>query len=287
MTEPLLLAKRLFLIGSEYTDKDDPVSAGIAISLFQDSVEIFIWSLLKHLDAEAKENTSFISFFDLVINARNNKNNQSLPFKAKMIEMNKSRVGFKHYGNLPDASEAIKFSAYTEEFLILSFSEFYSLEFDSLSIVDLVTYPDVRTRLKSAESKLKDKEFVGAIAEVAIAKAMLFEIVANYFPRPDRRLSDGDSLLRQIPGLQGVKLFAYLSEYLSKSSEANMIAMLGIQISDYLIIQRYFPAALHMASGEWHLQYHARPDPDEIVTGKAIHMIVSAAIRAQEIIGGK
>ena len=62
MKEQLLLAKRLFLIGSGYAEKDDPVSAGVSISLFQDSIEIFIWSLLKNLDAEAKEQTSFTSF---------------------------------------------------------------------------------------------------------------------------------------------------------------------------------------------------------------------------------
>ena len=54
-------------------------------------------------------------------NAKGNTKNISLPFKVKILELNKSRVNFKHYGNLPDISEAKKFKAYTEEFLTISF----------------------------------------------------------------------------------------------------------------------------------------------------------------------
>lgn len=286
MSEQLLLAKRLFLIGADYADNDDPISAGVAVSLLQDSVEIFIWHLLKYLDAEPKDNSPFTSYFDLVANAKNNAEKTSLPFKAKIIELNKARVGFKHYGNLPDISEAKKFRAYTEEFLAESCSAFFSIEFELLTLADLVPYENIRSRLKSAELKHKSADFKGAVEETAIAKAMLFELLANYFPKPDRNLVRGDDILRHLPGLHGVRLFSYLSDYLSKTNEINVIAMLGIRISDYLIIQRLFPAAHQMASGNWQIQYHARAEANKTNTLKAINMITNAAIRAKEIIGG-
>lgn len=285
MKEQLLLAKRLFLIGSGYAEKDDPVSAGVSISLFQDSIEIFIWSLLKTLDAEANDKTPFTAFFDLVNNAKGNKNNSSLPFKAKILELNKARVNFKHYGNLPDISEAKKFKAYAEEFLAISFYKFYSIEFSSLSLAELIPYPHIRAQIKSAEIMLERKEYGQAIAELSIAKAMLFEKISDYLPKPDRRLSDGDNFLRKISGAQSVRLFGPLAQYLEKSNEISIIALLGIQISDYFVLQKYFPVALKMAAGNWVLQYRNRLDPDEKITKNAINIITSAAIRAKEVIG--
>lgn len=286
MSEQLLLAKRLFLIGADYADTDDPISAGVAVSLFQDSAEIFIWHLLKHLDAKLPgEKTSFTSYFDIVASAEENTTGTALPLKAKIIELNNARVGFKHYGNLPDTSAAKKFKTYTEEFLVLSCLEFFSVDFYSLSLADLVPYPNIRARLASAEQKYIDGNYKDSIEDTAVAKAMLLELLANYFPKPDRNLVHGDDILRQLPGLRGVRLFSYLSDYLSKTNELNVIAMLGIKISDYFIIQRLFPAALHMASGDWHFQYHSRAEPNNENTRKAINMITNAAIRAKEIIG--
>lgn len=286
MSEQLLLAKRLFLIGADYADNDDPISAGVAVSLFQDSVEIFIWHLLKHLDAKLPgEKTSFTAYFDLVASAENNAARTTLPLKAKIIELNNARVGFKHYGNLPDVSAAKKFKAYTEEFLALSCSEFFFIDFYSLSLADLVPYANIRLRLTSAEQKYKDNDYKGAIEDTAVAKTMLLELLANYFPKPDRNLERGDDILGQLTGLKNVRLFSKLSDYLSKTNELNVIAMLGIKISNYLIIQRLFPAVLHMASGDWKFQYHARTEPNNENTRKAINMITNAAIRAKEIIG--
>ena len=123
------------------------------------------------------------------------------------------------------------------------------------------------------------------MAELSIAKAMLFEKISDYLPKPDGRLSDGDNFLRKISGTQSVRLFGPLAQYLEKSNEISIIALLGIQVSDYFVLQKYFPAALKMAAGNWVLQYHNRLDPDEKITKNAINIITSAAIRAKEVIG--
>lgn len=287
MTEQLLLAKRLFLIGAGYAEKDDPVSAGVSISLFQDSIEIFVWSLLKTLDAEANDKTPFTTFFDLVKNSKGNKSNSQLPFKAKILELNKARVNFKHYGNLPDISEAKKFKAYTEEFLTISFYEFYSIDFSSLSLAELVSYPHIRAQIKMAEAMLESKDYGQALAQLSIAKAMLFEKIADYLPKPDRQLCDGDTFLKKISGAQSVRLFGPLADYLEKSNEISIIALLGIQMSDYFVLQKYFPAARKMTSGRWVLQCNNRLNPDEKITRDAINIIISAAIRAKEVVGGE
>ena len=145
MISQLLLAKRLYICGLSYIDFPDPVSAGLSISLFHDSVELFCWSLLKELDAKVKENYPFSSFFDLVEKAPKNQDSKNLPLKAKMLELNKARINFKHYGNLPDISEAKKFQGYTEDFLRISFRDFFKLDFESISLSQLIPFEEVKS----------------------------------------------------------------------------------------------------------------------------------------------
>jgi hypothetical protein len=108
MVKQLILSKWLFMQGEQYCI-DDPISAGLAISIFQDSVEMFIWSLIKKFDVEVDKITPFYKYFELIKKSQNNRNKDELPLKAKMLELNNARVGFKHFGNLPDAREAQKF----------------------------------------------------------------------------------------------------------------------------------------------------------------------------------
>ncbi|AUB83007.1 hypothetical protein THSYN_20040 [Candidatus Thiodictyon syntrophicum] len=81
--------------------------------------------------------------------------------------------------------------------------------------------------------------------------------------------------------------FSYISEYLSRSRESNIIAMLGVPMRDYIVMQRFFPAATKMSSGDWRLRYFKKPDLDESIAQKAIQMVTTLSLRAQEILGVK
>ncbi len=177
MITQLLLSKRLYICGSSYVDSQDPISAGMAISLFQDSIEIFCWSLLKELDAKPKENSQFTSYFDLVEKAPKNVESKKLPFKAKIIELNKARVNFKHYGNLPDTSEAAKFQSYTEEFLRLSFTEFFDKDFDNISLSELIPFKDIREVVISSEKAFSEERLDDCLCDLAKANSMLLSYI--------------------------------------------------------------------------------------------------------------
>lgn len=186
---------------------------------------------------------------------------------------------------MPDYSEAIKFRAYVEEFFILSYAEFFSTDFNEISLVDLVKFDDVKIRLKSAEDKLKNSDYNGAIAEVAIAKSIIFSKVSRYFPKVDSSLSKADQMFRKIPGISEMKVFAYIYQYLAQTRESNIVAMLGIPLHDYVFINRYFPSVTKTLTGKWYLQVHANEEPNEKIIVKAIQMLVNTSIRAQDIIG--
>jgi len=149
--QQLLLAKYLYQKGNEILSRQNPISSGLAISLFQDSVEILIWTIAKEFEASVNDNEPFFRLWDSIKSAKKNLNQTELPLKAKMIEMNKARVNFKHYGNLPDPSEALKFLAYTEEFLRTSMELFFNTKFGDVSFADLINNVQVKDKIKKAE----------------------------------------------------------------------------------------------------------------------------------------
>jgi hypothetical protein len=286
MNPLLLLTKRLFLLGSSHADEDDPISSGMAISVFQDAVEIFIWSLIKDLDAPAKDNAPFTSFFDLVENAPKNTAKKQLPLKAKMLELNKARVNFKHYGNLPDRSESVKFRAYTEQFFIVAFNLFHGLDFEELSFVDLIGYPDLRETLKSAETNISKEDFKNALQDLATAKHRLFEKVGAMFPRMDEhQLRDADKIFSAIPGLRGTRIFGPVAAYLKQSREFDIASMLGISLNDYVLIQHHLPVVMEMMSGNLRFSFNPRPLPGNKVCERIVRTLSDAAIQYQKISG--
>lgn len=122
MLAQLLLTKRLFLEGCEFTRNLDSVSCGIAISLFQDAVEMYFWALVKDRSLPVKDSFTFTSNLDAIEKA-----GIAIPDRPKIIELNKARISFKHYGNLPAPDEATKFRTYTEDFLRVAASTHFQL----------------------------------------------------------------------------------------------------------------------------------------------------------------
>jgi lantibiotic modifying enzyme len=129
MIDQLLLSKRFFQQGELFSQGNDPISTGIAISFFQDSVELLVWLIIKEFSIDVKETESFTSLLDKVEKDLTQRG-KSLLHKAKILELNKARVNFKHYGNLPASSESEKFRAYTESYLRTAFEVCFDMNFD-------------------------------------------------------------------------------------------------------------------------------------------------------------
>jgi hypothetical protein len=255
----LLLSKRIFFEGCEFAERNDPVSSGLAISLFQDAVEMFVWTLIKERNIPVKENAQFTSNIESLSNA-----GVKLPFIPKMLELNKSRVGFKHYGNLPAIAEATKFRAYVEEFLRVSFVDQFVQNFDDLSLVDLIAFDDVRSRLKASEQLVKSAQYSDAINEAAIAKGMLFSKLDRFVPK-----------IGNVPMMRGD---------LESLREAVLAALIRIPLQDYSFIKNALPNASMTMDGEWHINIFRQIKYDEVSCKRAIDCLVALSIRMESIV---
>lgn len=263
----LLLSKRMFLEASSYADRADPVSAGIAISMFQDAVEIYVWTLIKERNVTTKDQSGFVSNIEAVQKAGIN-----MPFSAKLLELNKARVGFKHYGNLPASAEAGKFRAYVEGFLQTAMIEHFGARFDELSLVDLVADSQIRQHLRLAEVNIAKTSLREAAEELAKAKTLLFGELNQYIPRVDSQLRDADR----------APISTSLSDFLSALREVTLVALFRLPLQDYNLLKANLPSAVQSESGVWYLYHHSDPYTAAECT-RAISCVVNLSIQIEAL----
>ncbi len=251
----LLVSKRLYAVGLSHSEANDSFSAGLAISLFQDSVELLCWTLITELNPPISDKAAFTTYFDLIEKAPNNKECKKLPLKAKMLAMNKVRTSFKHYGILPAISEAKKFQIHTKDFLQESFSIFFDLDFDSLSLSKTIPFKDVRSSVEEAESALSEGNIRNSISHLSVARNLLFEKFSAYFPSVDSSIAQSDHYLSAIAqesrvmGYGRVQGFSYLYEYLNRLKEFHFVSICGITMHQYKFMERTLSSVFVLDAG--------------------------------------
>lgn len=278
MLPQLLLVKRLALEAEQMARRDDAVAAGLAISLLQDAVELYVWTVIKEKGLVAKDQAPFTANLDVVA-----KGGYPMPQVAKLLELNKSRVNFKHYGNLPAPAEAIKFQTYAYDCLRDAMSQHFSVDISALSLVDLVTFPDVRARLKEAEHLLQGSNLKGAAGEAAKAKGLLFSKLDRYIPPVDGNLRSVDRLLNEVADGSSVNPFAYLTEYLDGLRQVLLLSLAQVPARTYMHMRETLPPATQFAAGNWRIR-HAQSAPNEADVRRVIAELVSISLRIQGLV---
>jgi hypothetical protein len=251
----LLLAKYLFQKGKEILNEQNPFSCGLALSLLQDSAEIIIWTIAKEREATVTDNEPFSKLWDSIKSAKKNLDQVELPLKAKMIEMNKARVNFKHYGILPDPSEAVKFLGYMEEFLRASMELFFDIKFDDVSLADLINNLHIKEKIKKAEQYLTEGNTLESVKECAEVENLISEPLYNIFPQVDRNLSRASLLFDREKATEARNVFQYISEYLNALRTLGIASMLNITLPDYLRFRVIIPNVSKTQSGSYRTVY--------------------------------
>lgn len=276
MVPQLILVKRIFLEATRHEEtQNDPVDAGLAISLLQDAVELYLWTVIKERDITVKKDAGFILYLDSLKGA-----GLEMPFSAKLRELNTARVGFKHYGNLPAPSEASKHKAYVEDSLRQAFSDHFGQNFDDISLIDLIADESIRQHLKTAEAHIINGEFMETAQELAKAKTLTFRQMGKFLPSVDSNLATTDQFLREIDGGRGSNPFSYIASYLSTLREATLVGMFHLPRRDYTLLQNTLPSALQTMSGKWQI-YVQRSSYTETECRQALDSIINICLRLQ------
>jgi hypothetical protein len=182
MIDQLLISKKLYQEGCRQHDLGDSISDGVAVSLFQDSIEIFIWTLIKDKGISVGKNSEFSNNIGLVVAA-----GFRVPLQPRLLELNKARVNFKHYGNLPARRDVDKFRTYTQEFLVEACLEHFGASFSDLSSTSLIRSAELQEFFQSARAAANADQLLPAYENLGKAKYVIFRELSDRLPRFESR----------------------------------------------------------------------------------------------------
>lgn len=177
----LLLARRLYELARENLSSVNDLSLGIGINLLQDAVEAFLLAVSEHVNAGILSGIHFDRYFELINGKIAPK---ELPFRTRLIALNKLRVNSKHYGLAPAQSETEGLLVTVREFFDEVAGSVLGLSFATVSLIDLVRDGEAKELLKAAEQSFRAGEFEGCL--VNCRKAIFVRIELAYDVAPFR-----------------------------------------------------------------------------------------------------
>lgn len=157
----LSFIKYLFNIAIEQSNRPDPLASSSVLT-FHDSIELFLILACEHINIDTKEHTLFMQYVDKLIP-------HGLTQKMLLKRLNKSRVDLKHHGLLPHKQDIDGFRESIKNFFIDNTTMFFNIDFDNITMIDLVTFKETKNRLEKAEKHKKNGEIIDGITEIAIS----------------------------------------------------------------------------------------------------------------------
>jgi hypothetical protein len=163
----LSFIRYLFLLGVEQSTKPEPV-CNVALLSLHDSIELFLALTCEHYEVNATK-SEFMGYFDLL-----------QPFielsqKESMRRFNKTRVSLKHQGVMTSHTDIQYFKTACENFFVENTMRVYSLDFTTISLIDLVIYEETKKCLLEAEKDFKEEKLKESMNNITIAFWILIE----------------------------------------------------------------------------------------------------------------
>jgi len=168
----VLLSRSLYHLAKENLVSPSGVRLSIACNLLQDSVECFLLALSEHVNAGVSQGTHFDKYFELI----NQKiAPQELPFRVRLIALNKLRVNSKHYGLEPSKVELEPLLTTVWEFFDELTRSNFGKAFATISLVDLLRDDEAKDLLRQAEDAFKTGKHANCLTLCRQALFVTFE----------------------------------------------------------------------------------------------------------------
>lgn len=168
----LMLSRFLFNNAMEHVRSHNDFAPYAAANLLQDALEIFLLTAAEHVNAKIEKKTDFVTYLDKIDDkiAPNN-----LPFRARLIVLNKLRVGAKHDGIKPDTKEIESLALVVHEFLRASTQTVFAVDYMSINLISLIDDEKAKNLLTEANAEYQRGNFAETLVACRKAFYLVFE----------------------------------------------------------------------------------------------------------------
>lgn len=172
----LSFIKYLFDVAVEQSRLPEPLSAASVLT-FHDSIELFLQLACEHLSVNVKNDITFLEYWEML---KPKLSGEGLTQKSAMSRLNASRGNLKHKGLLPHKKDIEGFRANSMNFFIDNTPLVFGIDFENISMINLVPYEATRARLKQAEYHKENGNIEKALIEIAYA---FYQLIDDYKAR--------------------------------------------------------------------------------------------------------
>lgn len=281
----LAFVRYLFRLGIEQSRLPYPGQAASILAL-HDAVELFLHLASEHASVTGKQDVGFMEYWERLAGA-----NPPLHLggKISMNKLNRARVSLKHFGMPPSPSDVDDFRGSVTSFFEDSCTLVFAVDFDRISMVDLVASVGVRGCLELAEAGIASGNTIEASRQLAIAFDKLLQeydvmrdLIADrpYAPSPsgsrfthqadDRRTRESDEERR------------WAADAVEDLASAVRVLALGLDYRRFGRFRRTTPDVHRRISGEYVTSSRAGRLLTKEDCEEALAFVVDCALRVQQ-----
>ncbi len=101
-----------------------------------------------------------------------------IPYERQVVELNKARELTQHYGTTPNENDARRLIFVSKDFLTDFWRDALGVDYDDMSLIDLIENDEIREKLKEAE---KEENYEKAVTKSILATYMVSWWIKNGF----------------------------------------------------------------------------------------------------------
>ena len=286
----LAFIRHLYQTGVDQSQQPYPLSAKSLLT-FHDAVEMFLVLGMMYLNSGGDPKIGFDKYI-IEINKALSTKSLALSGQVKVNSLNKARVNFKHHGNYPALPDIEIFRNTASDFLKDNAPIIFDgLDFNDVSMADLVVLSTAREFLQEAEQYINKDDFGGAMTKIAISFQEIMHYidthsndigVPSFFSFDETKQFTWPYLKTKFDDLDNFIKNTSTSIY--KMQSFMKIMLLGIDAHKYHRFTIITPSVKMNVQGEIIARFHKGLVVDKNKCQEAFDFVVSSAIQLQGFI---
>ncbi len=288
ITKRLTYIKYLYLQGVEQS-KLSEVIAGFALMQFHDCIEMFLLLVAENLGKKDYPKWSFIQYWTEI---------DTLTMRDAMNAMKQRRVNLKHHGSFPSHDDVVECRINVGTFLHENVRIQFDIDFESISLVDLISYESVHQPLSLAVQEMNNKKWYNSMVQARLAFDNLLKDYEGtkqhwYHSILEIGKKQGDRYKDFVKNASSKNAtnnnmvwFKEISQTINELREVAKITALGIDFKKYALFKAVTPHIIRFAGEGCNIESEGslsgRVNFSEELCSICINFVIDSAVKLQE-----
>ena len=280
----LLLAKQLYLHGFDHSNRAGPLDKMIAVHNFHNAIEIVLRAIFLHYEIRPEKELNIE--FEVMLNEIDKHfktQGMKLPYRQDLRNLNKLRNLVQHHAVEPSSATMDDWRVFTRRFLERTCQEYFGLEFDNLSPLEMIDDEVLRDLLKMSLLGIEENDLKKSLKFAKIAFQLASEAVWSFLPDEGflssffitSHISD---LLRELE-----QPFNMLAQKARQAEYHAALLSSGVSLIDYKRFESSTPTVRFSLTGKSFVQW-GQTEPDK-ETARWVHDFVVTTIVGWQVLG--